>query len=255
MRILLGIGNPGREYHGTRHNIGFAVMDELARRHGVGDWRGQWHADTARIDLGGIPVLLLKPRTFVNRSGQAAQAALTFHRILPADLLVVVDDLNLPLGDLRLRAEGSAGGHNGLRDIEAHLGQGYARLRCGIGRPAHPDIQVDFVLGRFAPDEQADADAMLAKAADAAAAWVRDGAAAASSFNGPLRPPPPRPASPPKPPASPPKRPAPRVELPAPPRPPVDQNPLSPATGTDPCSPPTSSSPPATTFPDTPSSG
>ncbi|MFM2092073.1 MAG: Peptidyl-tRNA hydrolase, partial [Planctomycetota bacterium] len=139
----------------------------------------------------GRRLLLVKPTTFVNGSGEAAQAVLAFHKAAPADLLVLVDDLNLPLGDLRLRAEGSAGGHNGLRDIEARLGKAYPRLRLGIGRPRPDQDQIGFVLGRFAPEERADAEACATKAADAALAWAEAGVQVACRFNGPLRPPPP----------------------------------------------------------------
>ena len=209
MRIVLGIGNPGREYERTRHNIGFLVIDELARRHDVGAWQNKWKSDVAdwRLPpvLGGDRALLIKPRTYVNLSGEAAQAALAFHKALPADLLVVVDDINLPLGTLRLRDAGSAGGHNGLRDIEARLGQAYPRLRVGVGAPKSGADQVGHVLGGFAPDEQADAEAAVRKAADCVEAWIRDGVTVACSFNGPLRPPPPRPK---------PVRPAPPPELP-----------------------------------------
>lgn len=211
MRIVLGIGNPGREYERTRHNIGFLVVDALARRHGVGAWQNRWKADVADWHLppalGAGRALLVKPRTYVNLSGESAQAALAFHKLPPGDLLVVVDDINLPLGTLRLREGGSAGGHNGLRDIEARIGQAYPRLRLGVGSPRPGADQIGHVLGGFAPDEQADAEAMVRKAADCAEAWLRDGMTVACAYNGPLRPPPPRPkpvAPPPPPTTSPP---------------------------------------------------
>ena len=204
MRIVLGIGNPGAEYHGTRHNLGFAVLDELARRHGSPRWARRWQAEAADLALAGGRALLLKPTTFVNQSGACAQAVLAFHKLPPADLLVVVDDLHLPLGELRLRGEGSAGGHNGLKDIEACLGRAYPRLRMGMG-PLPPGAdQIGFVLGGFAPGEREDAAAMIAKAAQAVQAWIEGGTAAAMRFSGPLRPPPPRP----KPPRPPPPEPA-----------------------------------------------
>jgi len=199
MRCVLGIGNPGGDYAGTRHNCGFLVLDELARRHRLESWHKRWHALIAEwrpdADHGGDRVVLVKPQTFVNASGEAAQAVCTFHKILPTDLLVVVDDLNLPLGGLRLRATGSAGGHNGLKDIEARLGPDYPRLRLGIGAPA--GNQIGHVLGSFAEHERADAEAMIAKAADCVESWLREGVVVACRFNGPLRPPPPRPKPPP----------------------------------------------------------
>lgn len=202
VRIVIGIGNPGPAYQRTRHNVGFDVLDELARRHHVDGWSRKHHAHTAgwRSDQG--QVLLAKPETFVNGSGEAAQALLAFHQVAPADLLVVVDDLNLALGTLRLRDSGSAGGHNGLRDIEARIGPAYPRLRVGIGAPPGAgDAQINHVLGRWSADEAADVAAMLGKAADCVERWLSDGVAAACSFNGPLRPPPPRPKPPRPPPA------------------------------------------------------
>jgi PTH1 family peptidyl-tRNA hydrolase len=207
MKAILGIGNHGSEYVKTRHNAGFFVVDQLAERAGVRDWRSQWQALTARIDLPGADgteqVLLIKPQTYVNLSGQVAQAVLAFHKLAPADLLVVVDDIHLALGDLRLRPNGSSGGHNGLKDIESRIGAAYPRLRLGIGKPEGFGEQIDYVLSRFTPAEQADVDLMTGKAADAATAWVREGVVIACKFNGPLRPPvkPPRPPQPPRPPA------------------------------------------------------
>jgi peptidyl-tRNA hydrolase, PTH1 family len=194
MRVILGIGNPGSAYERTRHNCGFLVLDELARRHALGDWSKRWNALVCdwRVPeaLGGGRALLVKPQTYVNLSGESAQAVLAFHKLLPTDMLVVVDDLNLPLGHLRLRPDGSAGGHNGLKDIEARLGKAYPRLRVGIGRPAAND-QVDHVLGAFSEAERDDLSVMLAKAADCVEGWLREGVAVACRFNGPSRPPPP----------------------------------------------------------------
>jgi peptidyl-tRNA hydrolase, PTH1 family len=204
MRVILGIGNPGTQYERTRHNAGFLVLDALAQRHGLRGWNKRWnslvcdwHVPAA---LGGDRALLVKPQTFVNLSGESAQAVLAFHKLQPADLLVVVDDINLPLGTLRLRPDGSAGGHNGLKDIEARLGKAYPRLRLGIGRPAHD--QVDHVLGTFTTEEQADLAAMIGKAVDCIEGWMKEGVAVACRFNGPARPvPSPHPA-PPEPPVT-----------------------------------------------------
>ncbi len=185
MRLLVGIGNPGPSYLLTRHNAGFMVCDLLAQRHGLA-WERQkrWKALIAPWrEAPGGPALLIKPQTFVNLSGACVQGALAFHKLEPSALLVLVDDLHLTLGHLRLRAEGSAGGHNGLRDIEARLGQAYARLRLGIGAPG-PD-QIDHVLGRFSDEEQQILPRFLARAADCATSWLAEGAAA-QRFNGPL---------------------------------------------------------------------
>lgn len=198
MRVVVGLGNPGAEYARTRHNCGFLVLDELARRRGAGTWRQRWQAEVAELPDPQGKVLLLKPQTYMNGSGAAVQAVMAFHHLAPSDLLVVVDDINLALGNLRLRPDGSAGGHNGLRDIEARIGPAYPRLRLGVGQPPGPDVQRDFVLAAFTEAERPDALAMVAKAADAVESWIADGMGSAQRFNGPLRPPE-RPQRPPKP--------------------------------------------------------
>ena len=191
MRVILGIGNPGPSYEKTRHNCGFLLIDELARRHGLSGWSKRWNAQIcewhAPTTLGGERVVLVKPQTFVNLSGESAQAILAFYKIPPHDLLVAVDDIHLPLGHLRLRPNGSAGGHNGLKDLENRIGQQYPRLRLGIGSPAHD--QIDHVLGTFTSDERLLLHTMLAKAADCAEGWLREGVAIACRFNGPTTPP------------------------------------------------------------------
>lgn len=191
MRCILGIGNPGGKYANTRHNCGFLVIDEVARRHDLTRWQSKWNADVCEWQRNDDKILLIKPMTFVNLSGEVAQAVMAFYKIPPSDLLVVVDDINLPLGDLRLRGKGSAGGHNGLRDIETRIGTEYPRLRLGVGKPATAEVQVDHVLSPFAPDEQADAETMIRKGADCAESWIANGVDVACRFNGPLRPRPP----------------------------------------------------------------
>ena len=217
MRVVLGIGNPGSAYERTRHNCGFLVLDELARRHRLDGWSKRWNAlvcDWRLPDsLGGGRALLVKPQTFVNLSGESAQAVLAFHKLLPTDLLVAVDDINLPLGHLRLRPDGSAGGHNGLKDIEARIGKIYPRLRLGIGQPTND--QVDHVLGAFSDAERDDLALMIAKAADCVEGWLRDGVTVACRFNGPSRPTPP--TVPQKaPPTTPPEKNGPTTGVPAP---------------------------------------
>lgn len=204
MRVILGIGNHGKEYVGTRHNIGFMVVDSLAQRYGCTVDQKQWKSLIAefRIDIDGelTKVLLIKPQTYVNLSGGPAQAALAFYKIPPENLLVITDDLNLPLGTRRLREKGSHGGHNGLRDIGQRIGSNYHRLRIGIG--GHKGDQVGHVLGTFSPEEQEDLSLTITKATDCAAAWLCHGAEVAMRQNGPLRPPPPKPKKP-RPPATP----------------------------------------------------
>lgn len=184
MRIILGIGNPGPAYQDTRHNCGFLVVEELARRHGVDSWQHRHHAQLATWRNPAGAVLLVKPDTFVNCSGESAQALLAFHKLMPAEMLVIVDDLHLQLGTLRLRPSGSAGGHNGLKDIEARLGQAYPRLRLGIGAPpAGGEVQVNHVLGRFSDSERPVATAMIARAADCVEGWLSEGCAIACRYN------------------------------------------------------------------------
>jgi peptidyl-tRNA hydrolase, PTH1 family len=192
MQVILGIGNIGKAYEGTRHNVGFAVVEALAARAGGLTWQRKWSSDVAEWRRGSERVLLVKPRTLVNLSGEAVQGVLAFHKLTPDALLVVVDDINLPVGSLRARPEGSAGGHNGLRDIEARIGKTYPRLRLGVGAPPAGGDQIAHVLGGFRPDEREDSDEMIQKAATASEAWLEGGMAALLGFNGPLRPPPPR---------------------------------------------------------------
>lgn len=200
MRVILGIGNPGAQYLLTRHNIGFMVVDLLAQRLLVDVTTPKYHSHTGLAVLGpgdgGHRLLLMKPQTYVNLSGQALQEAMAFHKLQPEECLVVTDDLNLPLGTLRLRASGSHGGHNGLRDIEGRIGRQYPRLRIGIGTTG--GAWKSHVLGRFAEDEMDDVGKALNKACDQCQLWLRDDLDAAMRLNGPLHPPPPRP-KPPKP--------------------------------------------------------
>ena len=172
---MVGLGNPGRRYERTRHNVGFLVADELARRNG-GDWRKRKRAEAAPVNLGPSNVTLLKPQTFMNDSG----AALSDHRA--ADLIVVHDDLDLPPGDVRVKVGGGAGGHNGLRSLISRLGPDFVRVRIGIGRPpaGSPMSVTDYVLGRM---DSAVRDA-VSRAGDAVETVVEEGPEAAMNrFN------------------------------------------------------------------------
>ncbi len=202
LKVVLGIGNPGKEYEGTRHNIGFAVVDALAQRYGVTVSNKKWDAlyGEALIPEAGVKLLLVKPQTYVNLSGKTLQAIMTFYKLPPESCMIVVDDLNLKFGDLRMREQGSAGGHNGLRDIERLIGKNYPRLRIGIGSPK--GNQVNYVLGKFSPEEQADLTKLITKATDACETWFKEGCDPAMRFNGPLNPPPPKPRKLKKPPES-----------------------------------------------------
>ncbi len=180
MTLVVGLGNPGRRYAATRHNIGFAVADELARRAGVPFEHGRANALTARIGTGVSSVLVMKPLTMMNLSGEAVADVARFYRIDPAAILVVADDVNLPLGRLRLRARGSAGGHNGFRSIIALLGtEEFPRLRIGVGRGDPRRELADHVLARFDEDEAADVDTSVARAADAVECFTAEGIEAA----------------------------------------------------------------------------
>jgi PTH1 family peptidyl-tRNA hydrolase len=188
-KLVVGLGNPGREYDGTRHNIGFAALDRLAERLGCSfRSKSRFSAQVAEAGAGEAgKVTLAKPQTFMNRSGSAVQALLVWLKIEPGQLLVVVDDADLPLGQIRLRASGGSGGHNGLRSIIEVLGgnEEFARLRVGIGRtaPVGTDI-TGHVLGRFAPVEREVAEEAVATAVEAMECCLRDGLAEAMNrFN------------------------------------------------------------------------
>lgn len=177
MKVVVGLGNPGPRYRGTRHNIGFAVVDELARRAGVAFESAPVDALVARVRRPGAgdPVLLAKPMTFMNRSGEAVGGLLRYFKVDPLDLLVIVDEVQLPLAKLRARPRGSAGGHNGLKSVEAQIGSEYARLRVGVGRGATRRDLADHVLATFDRDEAATVQSMTARAADAAETFIAEG--------------------------------------------------------------------------------
>ena len=185
MKVISGLGNPGERYRLTRHNVGFRVVDLLADRWGL-TGKGSVRDGAARLEAvrPGARVLLVKPVRYMNGSGPPLKAAMRQTDADPAvDLLVIADDVDLPLGRIRLRRSGSAGGHNGLRDIISTLGSNeFARLRVGIGRGGET---VDHVLATFKPDERELADVAIATAADAAELWLREGIdEAMNAFNG-----------------------------------------------------------------------
>jgi peptidyl-tRNA hydrolase, PTH1 family len=186
VKVVIGLGNPGPKYAGTRHNIGFDVIDYLAAAPGGRGFRSAFQADVAEVSEGGDKVLLMKPQTFMNLSGRAVRAVLDFYKLTPADLLVVCDDFNLPLGKIRVRAKGSHGGQNGLRNIQEQLATDeYPRMRIGVGQPG-PGEAVDFVLSRFKPGERAAVDDTVATAANGVLVWLRQGIEACMNrVNGP----------------------------------------------------------------------
>jgi len=176
MKIIVGLGNPGRQYAGTRHNVGHDVIDLLAQSPNAGRFQSRFQAQVAELLEGDLKLLLVKPETFMNLSGRCVRQVLDFYQLTPADLLVVLDDINLPLGKLRARARGSHGGHNGLRDIQAHLGTTeYARLKIGVGSPGEEVDAADHVLARFRSSERPLIDDALSVALQAVMVWATRG--------------------------------------------------------------------------------
>jgi PTH1 family peptidyl-tRNA hydrolase len=185
VKLIVGLGNPGTQYKGTRHNIGFAVIDEIARRAAVGFESAPADALIAKWRRPDGAALLAKPLTFMNLSGQAVGEIARYFKVDVPDLLIVVDEVQLPLGKLRARARGSAGGHNGLKSVIAHLGDEFSRLRIGVGRGEQQRGLADHVLSRFEKDETAEVERMTTRAADAAEMFITSGIEAVmNAFNG-----------------------------------------------------------------------
>lgn len=186
MKAIVGLGNPGKAYRGTRHNLGFEVIDELTDRRGLVEFDlTPFNAQVVRWRLpGGDTVWFAKPMTFMNASGEAVGGLLRYYKIEPSELLVVVDETNLPLGRVRLRRSGSAGGHNGLKSIIQHIGSQFPRLRIGVGRGDPKWDLTDHVLARFGPEEKNTAEEAIGRAADAVESFIADGIEAAMNrFN------------------------------------------------------------------------
>jgi peptidyl-tRNA hydrolase, PTH1 family len=188
MKLICGLGNPGREYERHRHNVGFRVVDELSRRAGADLSQEKFEARIGQGTLGRERVVFLEPQTFMNHSGFALVPALRFYKIELADVLVVHDELDLPFGRIQVKAGGGAGGHNGLRSILEQLGEdGFARLRFGIGKPEGPNAKArvsGYVLSNFSPDEEGSLNELIVRAADASETWAREGISTAMNrFN------------------------------------------------------------------------
>ncbi len=176
MKLIVGLGNPGRKYVGTRHNIGFVVIDQLAAKHGRGKSKADFQGEVVEAELEGLKTLLLKPQTFMNRSGGSVLAARDFYKLADQDILIVCDDFNLPLGTLRIRPRGSSGGQKGLEDVIRRLGSDeISRLRIGVGEPMAGYEAADYVLGRFKKEELPAMDEAAWRAADAVGVWAREG--------------------------------------------------------------------------------
>jgi PTH1 family peptidyl-tRNA hydrolase len=185
LKVVVGLGNPGNKYHGTRHNVGYAVVDALAESPRAGRSQNRFDAEVTEVIEDALKVLLVKPQTFMNLSGRSVRQLVDFYQLPLLDLLVVCDDINLPLGKLRARARGTHGGHNGLRDIQNHLGTTeYSRLRLGVDAPRE-DQTVDHVLGRFRPSEKAVMEAATQDAVQAVDVWLNKGIdACMNQYNG-----------------------------------------------------------------------
>jgi PTH1 family peptidyl-tRNA hydrolase len=169
MRLLVGLGNPGTEHVGNRHNIGFMVLQEIARRHGFGPWRRRFQGAVTEGSLGSERVLLLLPSTYMNESGRAVGEAAHFYKLALDDIVVVHDELDLPPGKVRVKAGGGIAGHNGLRSITGHVGNDYRRVRVGIGHPGDKSLVYRYVLSDFAKDERPWVEALAQEIADNAA--------------------------------------------------------------------------------------
>lgn len=185
--IIVGLGNPGSEYERTRHNVGFRTVDLLAKQAEVKIDRAKFRALTRSANLAGQKVLLLKPETYMNRSGEAVQLATMFYKVPISHILVLSDDISLPVGKIRVRAEGSAGGHNGLKSIIGQLdSQDFPRVRIGVGAKPHPDYDLaDWVLSNFTPEEEILLIPAIEHAAAAVLELIQNGPqSAASRYNG-----------------------------------------------------------------------
>jgi PTH1 family peptidyl-tRNA hydrolase len=174
MKLIVGLGNPGKQYEHTRHNIGFEVIDALAERLHISLDQAKFKGIYGSGHIDGEKVFLLKPLTFMNLSGESIIALMNFYQIEVEDLLVIYDDLDLPVGRIRLRQKGSAGGHNGIKSIISHLGTGeFNRIRVGINRPSNGMPIVDYVLGRFSKEEQDQIQEAVDRSADACEEWIK----------------------------------------------------------------------------------
>jgi PTH1 family peptidyl-tRNA hydrolase len=176
VKLVVGLGNPGRKYTGTRHNVGYELANELARRYGSGRPRQRFQGEVVEARIDGVPALLLCPHTYMNRSGRSVAEALKFYKLDPSELLVACDDINLPVAKVRLRASGSSGGQNGLNDVIRSLGtQEFSRLRIGVGTPPPGWDAADYVLGRLDKHDASEIEDAIQRAADAVAHWAIHG--------------------------------------------------------------------------------
>ncbi|MFV1592617.1 aminoacyl-tRNA hydrolase [Phaeobacter sp. JH20_36] len=169
MKLFVGLGNPGAKYAGNRHNIGFMALDQIASDHGFSPWKSKFQAQISEGVLGGTKVLLLKPQTFMNLSGQSVGEAMRFYKLAPVDVIVLHDELDLAPGKARVKQGGGHAGHNGLRSIHSHIGADYGRVRLGIGHPGHKDAVAGYVLRDFAKADEVWLDDLMRGISDGAA--------------------------------------------------------------------------------------
>jgi PTH1 family peptidyl-tRNA hydrolase len=167
MRLLVGLGNPGPGYAGHRHNIGAMAADAIHRRHGFGPWKARFHGYSAEGMVDGVKLLALKPTTYMNRSGEAVQAALQFYKLAPEDVIVIYDEIDLKPGQIRVKKGGGAAGHNGIRSVDAHIGPEFWRIRLGVGHPGAPELVHRYVLQDFAKAERPWLEKLLDAVAEA----------------------------------------------------------------------------------------
>ncbi len=186
MKLVVGLGNPGRKYETTRHNIGYEVVQELAKRHGQPALRAKYDGHLGECTIASERTLLLMPQTFMNLSGHCVQQVVNFHKLPLEDLILICDDFHLPLGTLRLRPAGSDGGQKGLADTIRHLGTDqFARLRFGVGPVPERWQAADFVLGKFTSDEQIEVEKQVSQSCDAVETWIHSGIGQAmNQYNG-----------------------------------------------------------------------
>lgn len=188
MFLIVGLGNPGAEYDKTRHNVGFMAVDELARRFNFGPFKAKFDGLIAEGMIEGEKIYLLKPQTFMNLSGNSVIKAAAFYKILPENIVVIHDDMDLPVGKIKAKTGGGAGGHNGLKSIDSHIGQAYHRIRLGVGHPVAKDGEavVNHVLSRFSKTDAAQIEKNLEIVADTIGVLISDGMAKYSNKLGML---------------------------------------------------------------------
>ncbi|MBM7097939.1 MULTISPECIES: aminoacyl-tRNA hydrolase [Alteribacter] len=175
MKLIVGLGNPGTKYDGTRHNVGFEVIDRCQEKLNIDLTQSKHKGIYGSAGMGTEKIFLLKPLTYMNLSGESVAPLMNFYKMTPEDILVVYDDLDLAPGKIRLRQKGGAGGHNGIKSLIQHLGTDqFKRIRIGVGRPDHGQAVTDHVLGRFSPDDRKLIDEAVEKATDACGAWTKE---------------------------------------------------------------------------------